>query len=102
MRVIVTGAAGFLRFALLRDALLAAEHRVIGVDNLVTGSMDYLEHLPKEARFSSTSMTSVSPSTWGRRITSSILPPPPALRTTSTRASRRWLSAQKAFPTAWN
>lgn len=50
MRVIVTGAAGFLG-SYLCDALLAAGHRVVGVDNLVTGSLDNLEHLHNEDRF---------------------------------------------------
>lgn len=44
MRVLVTGAAGFLGSHLC-DRLLAAGHRVIGMDNLVTGNPDNVAHL---------------------------------------------------------
>ena len=49
-RVLVTGAAGFLGSHLC-DALLAAGHRVTGVDNLCTGKVANLAHLSGEARF---------------------------------------------------
>ncbi len=49
-RVVVTGAAGFLG-SHLTDALLAAGAEVVGVDNLVTGSLDNLAHLASEPRF---------------------------------------------------
>ncbi len=41
---VVTGAAGFLG-SHLTDLLLARGHRVIGIDNLVTGSVDNISHL---------------------------------------------------------
>jgi dTDP-glucose 4,6-dehydratase len=50
MRVLVTGAAGFLG-SHLTDALLADGHAVLGVDNLCTGSLRNLEHLAHEPRF---------------------------------------------------
>jgi dTDP-glucose 4,6-dehydratase len=50
MRVMVTGAAGFLG-SHLTDALLAEGHSVLGVDNLCTGSLENLRHLKLEPRF---------------------------------------------------
>lgn len=50
MRVLITGAAGFLG-SHLTDALLADGHHVLGVDNLSTGSLDNLKHLATEPRF---------------------------------------------------
>ena len=50
MRVLVTGAAGFLG-SHLTDALLADGHAVLGVDNLCTGSLRNLEHLAHEPQF---------------------------------------------------
>jgi dTDP-glucose 4,6-dehydratase len=50
MRVLVTGAAGFVG-SHLTDRLLAAGHSVFGVDNLSTGSMKNLRHLEHEPRF---------------------------------------------------
>ncbi len=51
MRILVTGAAGFLG-SHLTDVLLADGHTVIGVDNLSTGRLENLEHLQGEPRFS--------------------------------------------------
>jgi dTDP-glucose 4,6-dehydratase len=50
MRVLVTGAAGFLG-SHLTDRLLRDGHSVVGVDNLSTGSLENLAHLVAESRF---------------------------------------------------
>jgi len=50
MRVVVTGVAGFLG-SNLTDRLIHDGHSVVGVDNLVTGSMANLEHLEGNAAF---------------------------------------------------
>jgi dTDP-glucose 4,6-dehydratase len=51
MRVLITGAAGFLG-SHLTDRLLTDGHVVVGVDNLSTGTLDNLSHLAREQRFS--------------------------------------------------
>jgi dTDP-glucose 4,6-dehydratase len=50
MRVLISGAAGFLG-SHLTDALLAEGHSVLGVDNLCTGTLKNLQHLEHEPRF---------------------------------------------------
>src|ERR1039457_1942557 len=50
MRVLVTGAAGFLA-SLLTDRLLGEGHSVVGVDNFSTGNPENLAHLTGEPRF---------------------------------------------------
>jgi dTDP-glucose 4,6-dehydratase len=51
MRVVITGAAGFLGSHLV-DRFLAEGHDVIGMDNLITGSRDNLAHLSGQRHFS--------------------------------------------------
>jgi len=50
VRILVTGAAGFLGSHLV-DRLLQDGHEVLGVDNLFTGSKKNLEHLHGNPRF---------------------------------------------------
>lgn len=50
MRILITGAAGFLG-SHLTDRFLADGHDVIGVDNFVTGSRRNLAHLEGDSRF---------------------------------------------------
>jgi dTDP-glucose 4,6-dehydratase len=50
MRVLVTGAAGFLG-SHLTDRLLGEGHTVVGVDNLSTGDRQNVAHLAGEPRF---------------------------------------------------
>ncbi len=50
MRVLVTGAAGFIG-STLTDRLLAAGHHVIGVDNCITGGPHNVAHLWDNSRF---------------------------------------------------
>jgi len=50
MRIIITGGAGFIG-SHLADKLLAADHEVICIDNLCTGSIGNIEHI-RNPRFS--------------------------------------------------
>jgi dTDP-glucose 4,6-dehydratase len=50
MRVLVTGAAGFLGSHLC-DRLLAQGHRVVGMDNFITGNAANVAHLRSHAAF---------------------------------------------------
>jgi dTDP-glucose 4,6-dehydratase len=50
MRILVTGAAGFLGSHLC-DRLLADGHEVVGMDNLITGSTANIAHLEANDRF---------------------------------------------------
>jgi dTDP-glucose 4,6-dehydratase len=50
MRILISGAAGFLG-SHLTDALIAEGHAVLGVDNLCTGSLENLKQLANEPRF---------------------------------------------------
>ena len=51
MRVLITGAAGFLGSHLC-DRFIAEGHTVVGMDNLITGNMDNIAHLFGHDRFS--------------------------------------------------
>jgi dTDP-glucose 4,6-dehydratase len=51
MRVLITGAAGFLG-SHLSDRFIAEGHTVVGMDNLITGNMDNLAQLLGHERFS--------------------------------------------------
>ena len=48
---VVTGGAGFLG-SHLTDRLLAEGHRVIAIDNLITGNLKNIEHLAGNENFS--------------------------------------------------
>ena len=50
MRILITGAAGFLG-SHLSDRLLADVHEVIGMDNFITGSPDNIAHLANNEKF---------------------------------------------------
>ncbi|MBU2611679.1 MAG: SDR family oxidoreductase [Chloroflexi bacterium] len=50
MRILITGAAGFLGSHLC-DRLLAEGHAVVGMDNFITGSPDNIAHLAGNGRF---------------------------------------------------
>jgi len=51
MRILITGAAGFLGSHLC-DRMINEGHTIIGMDNLITGSMDNLSHLMPVEQFS--------------------------------------------------
>ena len=51
MRILITGAAGFLGSHLC-ERLLADGHEVVGMDNFITGSPENLAHLSVNPRFS--------------------------------------------------
>src|SRR4030042_3964178 len=51
MRVLITGAAGFLGSHLC-DRLLNENHEVIGIDNFITGRAENLAHLSGNRNFS--------------------------------------------------
>lgn len=51
MRIVITGAAGFLGSHLC-DHLLADGHEVIGMDNFITGNPENIAHLAQNEKFS--------------------------------------------------
>lgn len=50
MRLLITGGAGFIGSHLC-DYFLSKGHKVVAVDNFITGSRDNIAHLAKEPRF---------------------------------------------------
>jgi dTDP-glucose 4,6-dehydratase len=50
VRILITGAAGFLGSHLV-DRFLAEGHHVVGMDNLITGNLENVAHLSDEPRF---------------------------------------------------
>jgi dTDP-glucose 4,6-dehydratase len=50
MRVLITGAAGFLG-SHLTDRFLAEGHQVVGIDNFITGNPDNIAHLTGNPRY---------------------------------------------------
>ncbi|MDX9991745.1 MAG: SDR family oxidoreductase [Anaerolineales bacterium] len=50
MRILITGAAGFLG-SHLTDRLIAENHQVVGLDNFITGSPDNIAHLAGSQNF---------------------------------------------------
>ncbi len=50
MRILITGAAGFLGSHLC-DRLLAEDHQVVGMDNFITGNPNNLAHLAGNPKF---------------------------------------------------
>jgi dTDP-glucose 4,6-dehydratase len=50
MRILITGGAGFLGSHLC-DRLLSEGHRVVSVDNLVTGDITNIKHLVNDSKF---------------------------------------------------
>lgn len=67
MKVLVTGAAGFLGSHLV-DRLLAAGDRVVGIDNLATGSRNNLAHLSGESEFAFVEADVSLPWAWAKDI----------------------------------
>ena len=51
MRILITGAAGFLGSHLC-DKLISLGHEVIGMDNFITGNQENLSHLSGNSKFS--------------------------------------------------
>ena len=50
MRILVTGGAGFLGSHLC-DYFLKKNYKVLGIDNLITGSLNNLSHLESNSCF---------------------------------------------------
>ena len=101
MRVLVTGAAGFLG-SHLTDRLLGEGHIVIGVDNLCTGDRENIAHLAGEPRFRFEERDICQPfDVRARWTTSSTLPLRPARRSISAWGLRPCGLARSASKTLW-
>jgi Nucleoside-diphosphate-sugar epimerases len=50
LRYVISGAAGFIGSHLC-ETLLGEGHSVVGLDNLITGSRDNIEHLTNNPKF---------------------------------------------------
>ena len=89
MRVLITGAAGFLGSHLV-DRFLADGHSVVGVDNFITGHPDNIAHLAGNDRFAFV-RHNISEYTYvaGRSMASCTSRAPRARSTTSSCRSRR-------------
>jgi nucleoside-diphosphate-sugar epimerase len=69
LKVVLTGAAGFIGSHLV-DRLLAEGDRVIGVDNLATGSLANLERARNDPHFEFVEADVALPWTWARALDS--------------------------------
>ena len=87
---VVTGGAGFLG-SHLTDRLLAEGHRVIAIDNLITGNVANIEHLAgnENYRFIKHDVSNFIFSARRKSITSFISPRRPARSIISSCRSRR-------------
>ena len=88
MRILITGAAGFLG-SHLADALLAEGNAIVGVDNLSTGSLENLKHLKNESRFEFREHDICTPFEWGQWTMCSTL----------RRRRARWITARLGIET---
>ncbi len=67
MKYVVTGAAGFIGSSLV-DRLLELGHTVVGIDNLSTGSTEFIEGARRNARFSFIEGDLLHPSIFGTSL----------------------------------
>ena len=102
MRIVITGAAGFLGSHLC-DRFLADGHTVVGLDNFVTGHPDNIAHLMGESRFEFVRHDISDVHLRGRRRWTAccISPRRPARSTISSCPSRRSRWDRSARTTRW-
>ena len=102
MRVLITGAAGFLG-SHLADRFLRDGHQVVGLDNFVTGHPDNIAHLIGRPGSSSSGTTSRrTPSSRARSTACCTSPRRRARSTISSTRSRRSRSGRSARTTHWD